>query len=174
MFDQPVMIIAIGAAVVSLSIAVWWQMRTTVTFGFVVASLLVAGVVLAVERAVETPREQIAATLQEIEHALESNDLLAVQRYVLPSAREVHQDAKRWMRRIDIAAVGIKPNLKVSTNDRDADTVEARFNVVVAAYPKSGTGGPYRAARFLIVQFRRHEDEWRVQHYEVRDPLRRK
>ncbi|MEM8681447.1 MAG: hypothetical protein AAGF97_19040 [Planctomycetota bacterium] len=135
------------------------------------ALLLLAGGTWALERAVVTPREEVALTLQQIAQDLESNDPDRVARHLSSSANDLRNELRVLLPRITIHRASVKPNLEVQLLGGDQPTgARASFNAVIVASENRGHLQNQHGAFFFEVDFRREDDHWRIVSYSKHDP----
>jgi hypothetical protein len=136
----------------------------------VVAIVVLAIALLAIERAVVTDREHVEKVLFTIADAVERNDIDEALRHISPDAPGV-QHANIELRRINFREVDIKPNLEIEVfPDQAVPTAQTRFNVVVVA--DVGLGGADRYPRFVEATFVKDGDRWLVIDYQHYEPTR--
>ncbi len=126
---------------------------------------------VAVERRVVTPREEIAQTLQVIAADLESNNTQAILQHVSTTVPRLQKKAERALKPVEIHRVVVKNNLTVDFgSDPDGNRAKATFNAVIVGSEKSGTIRNQTVPMLFIVDFVKEGDAWRVVDYSRRSP----
>lgn len=133
----------------------------------IVAVLVLAG--LALEWWVVAQREEVEATLNGVEAALESNDVDRVFQFVAPDASFTREQAEWALRLIEITDVKIN-NLEIVINDLTSPpTAEANFTGVLYFHDLSGyLLREYYASRFTV-EFRKEADRWLITNHVVHE-----
>ena len=100
-----------------------------------VAIIVVAAALLAVESWIETPREAVERTLYELAAAVESNDVSAAMGYVAPMAdAQIRQDVETLMPLVKIERVRIIGTPEISVGDgKPPRTATTRFRGLIIA-----------------------------------------
>ncbi len=143
--------------------------RKSLIFGSLAMLVLVA-VLFWVERAVVTPTEEVARTLQQIASELSVNNVDGVVSHLSRSAPELEQTARDRLRGVVLEKVKIKRNLDIDVMpDSNPTAASARFNCVVVGTDRGGVLGKRRGAFFFDVNLRKEHDQWRVASYEMKD-----
>ena len=166
LFEKPLLIGVMGTITAVLVAFIWLQTgRKQVLYAFVAVLLAtLAGILIAVS--VVTDREAVETVLHEAARAVQHNDLNAVLTYVHPDATAIREQAAAEFPRYEFQEVKIKQNLEI-TFDKPDDPTEAfaKFNVTVIANQR-GEQHVWRVPRFVIVNFRKDGNAWRVFSYE--------
>ena len=171
LLEKPLFIVVMGLLTAAVLGGLWMQTGRRSVFYALMASLVLTGLLLALERAVETDREQIELTLHRIARDVERNDLEAVLRYVHSEAEWIRRQASDELPRYDFQEVNIKPNLRIRfESDKNPRKAVAEFNAVVVLSERSGFLKDSRIPRFVIVTFLQEGGAWRVANYEHHDP----
>lgn len=126
----------------------------------VVLLLTVAGVL--VERFVETPREQVQATLQELLDAIEANDVPGVLSHLSSQAVDVRSDAETLMPRLEIEKANNTGDMEITLDD-EANPTQASIKFtgfILATDIASGMRGAYHDGVTLVME--RAGDRWLV------------
>ena len=77
------------------------------------------------------------------------------------------------MELIEVLDVKIKRNLTIDVvANRGTEVAEARFNVVARLRGRRGMMDERLYPRFVVVNFRKEDGQWRVRKYEASDPRR--
>jgi hypothetical protein len=130
-----------------------------IAIGVVVLATL-AGLILA--RWIETPREEVGATLQQLLDAVESNDVPGVLAHLSPQAGDVRSDAETLMPRLEIERANSAGEVVISLdNEQNPQQATAEFKgFIVATDKSSGMRGGYNDGVKVI--FERSGDRWLV------------
>ena len=178
LLEKPLFIVAIGLLTSALLGGFWLQTgRKPLVYALALVVSLTCALVL-LERAVETDREQIEATLEQISRDVERNDLDAVLRYLDPTATEIRRRAAAEFARFEFQRVSIKQNLEISIQaDQQPAAATATFNVVVVLSERSGLHRErsgmreeIRAPQFIMLNLRKEEGTWQVTDFDHQPP----
>ncbi len=171
--EQPITISFFGLVVVVALIGGLLQTgRMPLLYGAIFASLFTVGL-LVVERHVVTPREEVRATLYIIAALIEENDVNAVLPYISAGRSKLREQVRQNMELIEVLDVKIKRNLTIDVvTHRGTEVAEARFNVVARLRGRRGMTDERPYPRFVVVNFRKEDGQWRMRTFEVHDPRR--
>jgi hypothetical protein len=169
--ENPLAVLFFGALWIAVAAVAWTQTHDRRALLALLAGIALTVTGLVVERLVMTPREEIAAVLQQVAQALEANDSARVLGLLAPSATELQAEVRQRMRLVRFLKVSIKRNLEVQLGaGNPPNQAEARFNVVGTLDGPSDYGKSLVVPRFLIVQFVREGTTWRIASYQDFDP----
>ena len=118
---------------------------------------------VALERWVETDREQVDSTLRMVVDAVARNDASGVLRHIHPLATELRVIARQQMRQVEFGRIEIKPNLAIQV-ERSSRVATADFNVFVVLQNRRGRER-HAFARYVQVWFRREGGDWLIERY---------
>jgi hypothetical protein len=162
--EDAIWIWAAGAVALTLALVVYFQTGTRNSQYGVLAVILVTAALLVTEFLIETPREAVARTLDEIAAAVRANDMPAVLGYISPTAATLRQEVETAMPEvtIDMAAIrGARINVYESAVPPEAQ-VECAVFVVGTVKRNRIRGGRQVAVRLTMV----HENgRWLVKDY---------
>lgn len=169
LFESSLSIVLVGTLVALLAFAAWLQTRrkAILVVGILVAALTIIAVI--VERTVVTDSEEVKATIHEIARSMQTNEVDVIVRFISDQQPKLRQQAKSTLQRVSVQKVTIKPNLRVAIDD-GGRTAQATFNAVARVNDKSGSWKNQLVPRFMIVDFAKQGDDWKVIAYEERDP----
>ena len=168
--DNPIPLFILGLlAQVILGLILWQTGRGWVMI--VMAALGIGSLaVLTYEIVHVSPTEQIAATLDEIAAALESNDPNQVLAFVAPDATRVRSDAAAQLKRVRITEAFVAGDLQVTFDpppEPDKPIATASFIArIKAKFLKDSSPYEQLAQRFKIY-FRQQDGKWLVTNYEM-------
>jgi hypothetical protein len=171
LFEKPLFIVILGLLTVVVMGGIWLQSGRKQALYAMLAALVLTGVGLFVERAVQTDREQIDTILRRVARLVERNQIDAALAYAHSTAGSIRRRAKSELPQWEFHEISIKRNLTIDV-DTDASPARAtaRFNVLVVLSDASGTWERSRVLRYVIVTFEKEGDEWRALSYEHRRP----
>ena len=111
---------------------------------------------------IETPREQVATTLQQLLDEIETNDLPGVLSYLSPNAGDVRSDAETLMPKLKIDRANSAGEVEITLDDESNPTeATAKFKgFIVATDISSGIRGGYNDG--VTVLFERADNRWLV------------
>ncbi len=168
LLESPVPALALGALAATFAGVIYSATRSgkaLATLGIVML-LTLAGV--AAERLIETPREQVARTLEGLFAAIEADDLPKVLTYISPEAADVRSDAQTLMPQFQVETANLNP-IEIEA-DNDGASVRAK-PFVLAQHRKTGMrGGDYAELQIFLTCY---DDRWLVTGYAGGDEWRR-
>ena len=171
--ENAVPIWAVGAVLLTLALVVFVQTRGRGAVVAMVVIIVLTATLLTVEWLIETPREAVARTLNEIAAAIEANDLPGVLDYIAPSASEVRSDAETLMPLVVVEKARIlgTPDIEIDAgpNLRKA-TVECQALVHVVV-KQNGMKGPYMDR--VMIYFVERDGRWLIESYTPKQDWRR-
>jgi len=169
--ENPLPIVLLGITAVVVFGAIWLQSGRKLMMYLMLAAILLTVSGVLIERAVQTDREQVDATLHQLARYVEQNDLQSVLKHVDPSLTGVRARAATEMQRYDFSRVSIKQNLEITVfPDEDPPRAIAEFNVVVVITDRSGTLNAQRVPRFVRLEFKKENGDWVVTDFEHFSP----
>jgi hypothetical protein len=117
---------------------------------------------LLTEWLIDTPREQVSSTLQQLLDEIESNDVPGVLGYLSPNAGDVRSDAETLMPKLEIERANSAGEVEITLDDESNPTeATAKFKCfIVATDISSGIRGGYNDG--VTVIFERAGDRWLV------------
>jgi len=163
--ENALVIWAAGAVALTMALVVYWQTRTPRAQMAIAVVVLVTAALLVAEKWIETPREAVRRTLDEIAAAVRENDMPAVLRYISPQAANLRRDVETAMPRVTIGAAGIigTPQIGVDLTVNPAQaTVEGR-GFIEGTLKRDGM--KVRQMAQMTVTFVRDGDRWLVTGY---------
>ena len=173
LMDQPLPILFVG--LVTTAALVGGMLRTgrmALLYASILAAVATLGL-LALERMVVTPREEVKATLHVIAALLQQNDPARVVEYISEGRPRLREEARHKLGLVEILEVKIKRNLTVDVVcQRGMEVAEARFNAVIRVRDRRGIIAERQVPQFFSVTFRREDGVWRVRSYKMDDPRR--
>jgi divalent metal cation (Fe/Co/Zn/Cd) transporter len=166
--ESPYLLAASGLVVVLASLVFWTQtgQRTGIYVAVITSAITVALVLVNLQ--VETNREQILRTIDEVAAALRTNDFERVYSYIHPGAAAGVMHAKSELPKYRFSEAR-RTRLNSIEINRAASPVSAiaEFNVLVGI---EAEGQKFRVPRFVRVYFVQQGDRWLVRDYEHFEP----
>jgi hypothetical protein len=155
LLESPLPVLVAGAIGLTIAVMVYLSAATRgsqIAIGVVVVATL-AGVL--VERWIETPREEVAGTLQRLLNAVESNDVPGVLSYLSPQAGDVRTDAETLMPRLDIERANTAGEVEVTLDDElEPQQATVKFKgFIVATDKSSGIRGAYNDGVTVTMEY---------------------
>ena len=154
-----------GAVLMTFALVVYFQSRSNRALGSVLIVALVTLALVAVEHFVETPREAVERTLNELADAVERNDVAATLAFIAPGASQIRSDVEVLMPQVAIEKANIigTPATTVDmSQDPPAASVQCRGFVHGTVKRDGMTGGEFAE---LVITFVQDGDRWLVQDY---------
>ena len=124
------------------------------------------------EQAVETERERVTSTLEEIVQVVEQNDLEGLLGHIHPDAVDIQQQARKEFSRYRFSEISIRPNLEVTTHAGSPATARVTFNVVADGSITDLGLEASTVRRYVELDFKQHSGTWKVVKYAHFEPLR--
>ena len=155
-----------GGAVALTAAAVVFSMRRTM--GALAAMLAVGSVtaaLLVVEHVIETPREAVERTLDELAAAIEADDLPGVLTFIAPGANQVRTDAETLMPLVIVerARVTGTPEITVDETTQPPTATVRCQGLAEVTVRQNGIRGPY--VDRVTIQFVADGDRWLIEDY---------
>lgn len=164
---------ALGAVALTLALVVYFQTGTRNSQYTVATVVLVTAALLMTESMLETPREAVARTLDEITAAVRANDVPAVLQHIAPTAAELRKEIESAMplATIERAAIIGTPQIVVGAGD-DPTTATVKCRVFVHGTLRNGgmKGGNMANCNVDMI---REGDRWLVSGYTADQDWRR-
>jgi hypothetical protein len=153
-----------GALALTMATIVYLQTRTNVALGAVVAVIVIAASLLAVEQFLETPREAVERTLYELAATVEANDVAGVLKFLAPSSdAQLRKDVETLLPQVTIERARVIGTPKIDVDDPpDNATVQCR-GIILAVNKKDGMKGG--GDDHLILEWVRSGDQWLLESY---------
>ena len=171
LFEQPLIILFAGV-LVERCLARVCRNQSPRFLGWVAVGHCDNGWIVVGRRFVVTETELVKATLHTMSRDLESNNVGAVTRHIASSSTDLKSEAESRLRMVKVDEAKIKRNLKVTVNDRIArPTAKATFNAVLKLQTKSGQFAERPIPRFFELDLRKEGATWKVESYQMHDPL---
>ncbi len=155
---------------VALACGFWWtQSGARVAALCTLAMLVLTTILVVISLRVETDRERIRKTIDEVAEAIEQNDLPRVLGYIYSGATEGVTRAKQELPSYKFTEARLTRLKSIEVNRRTKPaTAIAEFNVAVEIEAQ-GQRVPVR--RFVKVYFSEQGGRWLVRDYEHFEPL---
>jgi hypothetical protein len=162
-----------GAVALTMALVVYWQTRSALAQGAVAAVVIITAALLVFERLVETPREAVERTLEEIVIAVRTNDMPGVLRNISRSAVALRADVEKAMPLVTIdrantigsILIDVDPNSpaqEATVKGRGFIHGTIRSNGMVAGQTAEFTVTFVREGdRWLLVDYAADKDNWR-------------
>ncbi len=169
--EEPIYIVILGVLVLGfLGFALMQTGYRSIFHAMLPVVALTVGLLI-LEHSVETDKEQVEATLQQIARDVEANDLDAIYAHIYSGAPEILARAKREFPRYTFGRVKIKNNVEVVfENDQQPRKAIVTFNVVVDV--RQGSFHHPHVPRFVRVTLALEDGKWRVAAYSHSDPIK--
>jgi hypothetical protein len=154
-----------GAVLLTMAGVVHWQLRTGKAFLAMLAVVILTGMLLVVERMIETPREAVERTLNELADAIEENDLPGVLTFIAPTALEVRSDAETLMPLVKVKKANIigTPDIAVDERARPPTAAAKCQGFVDVTVRQNGMHGGYMDR--VTIHFVADGDRWLIESY---------
>lgn len=159
-----------GGILLTMAAIVYSSLRTTWSLVAVVVVVLLTAAGLVAEQLIQTPREQVQATLQVMFEAIEADDVPGVLSHLATSASEMRSDAQTLMPEFEIEKARLPGAVEVLIKSDAAATVTAKVFVQVTHKKTGMRGGNFAEVDF---DFIREGDRWLVESYSVSEDWRR-
>lgn len=163
--ENAVPIWAGGAVLATMALVVYFQSRANAALVALLVIAALTGGLLAFEWAIETPREAVERTLNEIAAAIEANDLPALLTYVAPTATQVRTDAETLMPLVKVEKARIlgSPEVVVDLAVQPPTATAKCQGLVDVVVKQNGMKGPYMDR--VTIEFVKDGDRWLIRDY---------
>ena len=174
LFEKPVFIVVLGIVIAVLVGAAWSASgRKELLYALgVIVGLVVVGLI--VERAVVTDSEAIRATLVEIAHDVQSNNVQRVTRHIAASKGQLVQKAQAEMPNYRFTECRVTKIHKIDVSAaNEPRTAVVEFNIVATGTFRQGSieVADTRVPRWIRLEMVLEPDgAWRVQDYHHEAP----
>jgi hypothetical protein len=163
--ENAIVIWMAGAVLVTMCGIVYVQTRAGKALVAMLIAVLATGSLLVAERLLETPREAVVRSLEELADAIEANDLPEVLTYIAPNAKLVRSDAETLMPMVKVNKANIvgtpEVTLDLATQPPTATAVAQGF--IDAVLKKNGMKGGYLDR--VTIDFVLDGDRWLIEDY---------
>jgi hypothetical protein len=148
-----------GAVALTMALVVYLQTRSNSALGGMVAVVVIATALLALEAWIETPREAVERTLYELTNTVEANDVAGTLQLISPSATRLRSDVETLMPlvKIELANVVGSPEIEIMESRKPPAIVKAQV-VIQATVHRDGMKGTYGDK--FVLGFDRAGDHW--------------
>jgi len=163
--DNAIVIWLGGAVLFAMAGIAYWQLRTFAALLAMLAVVFLTGALLVVEHVIETPREAVERTLNELVDAIEANDLPGVLSHIAPTANDVRADAEALMPLVVVKKANIVDTPKI-TVDAEAQPPTATVKCqgfVELTIRQNGMHGAY--LDHVTIDFIAEGDRWLIDRY---------
>ncbi|MCC7333513.1 MAG: hypothetical protein IT422_00350 [Pirellulaceae bacterium] len=164
LFENPLWISVCGLFVAVVAGFLWIQTGARVAWLTAVAAIVLTVVLVVVSVRVETDREKIHRTINEVAEAVEANDLKRVIGFIYANATEGMARAKQELPKYTFREARMTRLKSILVNRRSTPaTAVAEFHVMVDL---AANGQDARLPRFVKAYFVEDHDRWLVNDYE--------
>jgi hypothetical protein len=155
---------AIGAVALTMALIVYFQTRTSKSLLAIALVVLVTSALLVTEHVLESPREAVARTLDEVAAAVRANDVPRVLSYIDPSAVQLRQEIEQAMPQVVIERAAIIGHPLISFDvDGDPRQADVECRGFVQGTLRNGMKGGQMAD--CKVNLIKQGDRWLVTDY---------
>jgi hypothetical protein len=167
LFEQPLVLIAIGAAILLVLFGVLQQTgKHTVFYAMIFVTAMFAALLI-VERMVVTPAEAVRATIYAIAADAQRNDVAAVVGRISRRAPETKAQAEAVLGAYRLEEVKIKQIDDLIVRPKNnPPSASARVQALAVGGDRAGMLQHQRAPRAFQVNFVLEDEVWRVRSYE--------
>jgi hypothetical protein len=167
LFEQPLVLIAIGAAVLLVMFGILQQTGKRWVFYAMIAVVVLFAGLLVLERQIVTPAESVRSTIYAIAADAQRNDIAAVVERISRRAPETKTEVEARLRVVRLEEIKIKQidNLVVRLND-NPPSASARVQALAVGRDRLETQPRQRVPRAFQVKFVLEDNVWKVRSYE--------
>jgi hypothetical protein len=173
LLESPILVAICGLIIAAIVLFVWMQTGHRAALLGAVSTVGLTAVLVLISLQVETDREQIITTINDVADAVRENNAERVYSFVHPGARESLRRARPELENYHFSDARMTRLKSISVNRESAEsTAIAEFNVVVAI---DHQGSTIRVPRFVRAYFTQQSDRWLVfdfEHFEPTQGLR--
>jgi hypothetical protein len=160
LLESPYLILAVGAFFLAACGYVFVNTRKKGALIGMGVALVLTLTVLAIERFIETPREQVETTLEGLADALEANDVEGAVKYLDPKAEKTIDRARWAMSRFEIVRAKIS-NLEIEMNETmSPPAAHVKFTGTIRAKDKKGIHESQAVPVKFTATLRLYGDRW--------------
>ena len=127
--------------------------------------MLVTAALLVAEHVIETPREAVERTLNELAAAIEADDVSGVLAFVAPTAKQVRTDAEALMPLVVVEKARIigTPEIMIDESAQPPTATVKCQGLVDVTIKQNGMKGPYMDR--VTIQFVESGERWMIESY---------
>jgi hypothetical protein len=163
--ENALVIWALGAVALTMAFIVYFHSRSPESQVAVLLVVIITGALLVTEHLLESPREAVARTLDEIAAAVRQNDVSSVLSHIDPAAVQLRKEIETAMPLVDIEKAAIL-DTPIITLDPPGDPLQAQVDCrafVHGTLKRGGMKGGQMAHCQVI--FTKQGDDWLVSDY---------
>jgi hypothetical protein len=163
--ENAVPIWAGGAVLATMALVVYCQSRANAALVALLIIAALTGGLLVFEWAMETPREAVERTLDEIAAAIEANDLPVLLTYIAPTAPKVRTDAETLMPLVIVKSASVPGTPKITIDEAaKPHTATAKCQGVIKLIVKQNrVEAPYMDR--VTIEFVQDGERWLIRDY---------
>jgi len=154
-----------GAVLVTMAGVVYAQLRTRGALLAILSVIVVTGALLVVEHVIETPREAVERTLNQLAATIEANDLPGVLAFIAAKASEVRQDAEALMPLVIVSKARVigTPEITVDESAQPLSATAKCQGFIDVTVRQNGVKGPYMDR--VEIHFVSNGQRWLIESY---------
>jgi len=155
-----------GAVAMTMAFIVFFQLRSRGAMWSVIGVAAAVAVLLAYNRLVETPREQVERSLYKLAATVEANDAPGALAFLSPSlapnGKELRKDIESLMPQIKIDRARVMSSPEIEMRDEDKRAI-VKCRGIIVAVTKDGMKGA--AEDRVTMEWERSGDRWLVRDF---------
>lgn len=166
LFENPLLIGTIGALFCILTAFGWIQTANKIARNVFFVLVIITILLVWLNIATKTDREQVVGTVQDIAKELQSNDVNAIKQRIHPVATEIVRQAVNQMPTIHFSLAKVSAFHEITVQEISGEKfAQVRMNVVVDAEIQ---GFQSRIPRWVQVDLEEKDGRWLVVNFEHR------
>jgi hypothetical protein len=163
--ENAIVIWMCGAVLVTMCGIVYYQTKAGTALLAMLVAVLATASLLVAERLIETPREAVDRTLQELADTIEANDLPGVLTFLAPSATTVRSDAETLMPLVKVNKANIigTPEITLDLAAQPPTATAVCQGFIDATLKKNGMKGGHLDR--VTIEYVLDGDRWLIESY---------
>ncbi len=163
--ENPLLPLLIGGGFCVACVTLWIMSRHWLPLALAGLSILIIAILVGLSIFIETPREQLTRSVNQLAMAVQRNDVKALLEHVSPNALEIRQAAEREMQDTKFIHCWIAKIHEIQI-DETKSPPQARVNLALIADVEQSVHGTGRGRVQLWLDMQKEPDgEWRVTGY---------
>ncbi len=165
--ENPLLVLLVGSGFCVACLGLWYMSRHWLPLAIGGFAFLITVVLLGLSIFIETPREQVTRTVNQLAMAVQYNDVNALLEHISPNLGEIRQAAEREMQDTKFIQCWIAKIHDIQI-DETKSPPHARVNLalIVGVQESVHSDGPARGRVQLWLDLQKESDgKWRVTHY---------
>ena len=165
LFESPYLILTVGLLFLAVFGYMFMSTRKKIALVGVGAVVAITLICLAIEHFVETPREQVEASLDKLAKELEANNIEGVLACLDPKCKEGREMARYGMNRYRITKAKVSDLTIVINESTSPPSAEVTFTGIIGAVERKGGYEQQPVPIHFTAKLIQHDRRWLVAEY---------